>query len=595
MAIRWEKVQVSGVGGGPGVRWGHTCNAIGGGKLLYVFGGYGKNQCQTNQVHVYDAVNMFWSEPVVNGTPPTPRDSHSCTTVGDNLFVFGGTDGRRPLNDLLLLQTSSNTWVIPSVRGDAPEPREGHSAALIGKRLFVFGGCGKYENSEVYYDDLYILNTETFVWKRVFPTGTPPSKRDSHTCASWNNKIIVVGGEDSSNYYLSDVHILDADTLVWFKLNTTGQLLPPRAGHTTICLGKKMFVFGGFSDEQNLYNDVYMLDIESGAWIKISAVGEGPSGRFSMAGESLDPHMGGVLVFIGGCNKNLEALDDMYYLHTGISREIERDEKRNEKLSLRKQLKLKCQEQNTTTPGYEKASYGAEHEDDTTIYQPTPISSYMPAGRQKFYLNEYQAPLGEKTFQARVFKSFPDGYTIETIIDGKPLRGVLFSNKPSSTSMAVDNFNGKTEALKINDPNMHGGHNSGVESEKPLQHDAIVVEQADDAGNDEEGAKAQVEITTSETKYPDAESSIAQEVPGASEMHLSPAGNAGASETHLAPAGNVGASETHLAPAGNAGASETHLSPAGTAGSDAPNNPSLIDAEMHEEDVSAAVKDQTLA
>lgn len=56
---------------------------------------------------------------------------------------------------------ASNTWVVPSVRGDAPEPREGHSAALIGKRLFIFGGCGKYENSEVYYDDLYILNTGT--------------------------------------------------------------------------------------------------------------------------------------------------------------------------------------------------------------------------------------------------------------------------------------------------------------------------------------------------------------------------------------------------------------------------------------------------
>lgn len=54
---------------------------------------------------------------------------------------------------------ASNTWVVPSVRGDAPEPREGHSAALIGKRLFIFGGCGKFENSEIYYDDLYILNT----------------------------------------------------------------------------------------------------------------------------------------------------------------------------------------------------------------------------------------------------------------------------------------------------------------------------------------------------------------------------------------------------------------------------------------------------
>lgn len=42
----------------------------------------------------------------MKGTPPTPRDSHSCTTVGDNLFIFGGTDGRRPLNDLHMLDTS---------------------------------------------------------------------------------------------------------------------------------------------------------------------------------------------------------------------------------------------------------------------------------------------------------------------------------------------------------------------------------------------------------------------------------------------------------------------------------------------------------
>lgn len=551
--MRWEKVQLRGGGGGPGVRWGHTCNAIAGGKLLYVFGGYGKNQCQTNQVHVFNTENMIWSEPVVKGTRPIPRDSHSCTTVGDNLFVFGGTDGRRPLNDLHILQTSTNTWILPSVRGDAPEPREGHSAALIGKQLFIFGGCGKSVNSEIYYDDLYILDTETFSWKRVFPSGTPPSKRDSHTCSSWMNKIIVIGGEDSSNYYLSDVHILDADTLVWCKLNTTGQLLPPRGGHTTISLGKNLFVFGGFSNEQSLYDDVYMLDVETGAWSKVSVMGEGPSGRFSMAGESLDPQMGGLLVFIGGCNKNLEALDDMYYLHTGLSREIDRDERRNEKLSLRKQLKLKCQEQHTVIPGYEKASSGVEHENDTTIYQPMPISSYMPSGRQNFYINEYQTPYGKRSFQAKVTKSFSDGYTIETIIDGKPLRGVLFSNKPSSTSTGVDNFNRGMAAMKIDSPKVNVDHNPGVESsEKPQNHNVTVVSQTD-VQNEKEGAQAQVEIPTSETKHPAAESSIPQEVPGTSEPQQAPDAKAGG---------------------------------------DAANNQSA-DAEMHDVGVSAVVSDQT--
>lgn len=50
---------------------------------------------------------------------------------------------------------------------------------------------------------------ETFVWKRATTSGKPPSARDSHTCSSWKNKIIVIGGEDGHDYYLSDVHILD--------------------------------------------------------------------------------------------------------------------------------------------------------------------------------------------------------------------------------------------------------------------------------------------------------------------------------------------------------------------------------------------------
>lgn len=51
------------------------------------------------------------------------------------------------------------------------------------------------------------------------------------------------------------------DTLVWCKLNTTGQNLPPRAGHTTIAFGKNLFVFGGFANDQSLFNDVYVLDV----------------------------------------------------------------------------------------------------------------------------------------------------------------------------------------------------------------------------------------------------------------------------------------------------------------------------------------------
>lgn len=455
--MRWERVQLHPkhtLGGaqqqqqqlgeisGPGKRWGHTCNAIKGGRFLYVFGGYGRDNCQTNQVHVFDTANQTWSQPLIKGIPPTPRDSHSCTTVGDNLFVFGGTDGMSPLKDLHILDTSTHTWISPSLRGDGPEAREGHSAALVGKRLFVFGGCGKSadNNDEIYYNDIYILNTETFVWKRAATSGTPPSPRDSHTCSSWKNNIIIVGGEDGHDYYLSDVHVLDTDTLVWRELTTSGHLLPPRAGHATVAFGKNLFVFGGFTDAQNLYNDLYVLDVDTGVWTKVITTGDGPSARFSVAGDCLDPMKGGVLVFVGGCNKSLEALDDMYYLYTGLTRE---KEWRLDKLSLRKQLKLKCQEQNLTHAN-EKALVRIGRGADT--FQPAIAPGYGQPGKQDFTWHQSQSFQGKKTFQAKVTENIPVGYTIETVIDGKPLRGILFSNKSNSNHTSNYNFSRKRAA-----------------------------------------------------------------------------------------------------------------------------------------------------
>ncbi|XP_052179760.1 protein GLUTELIN PRECURSOR ACCUMULATION 3-like isoform X2 [Diospyros lotus] len=483
--MKWEKLSIQSRVGeedqdlgpicGPGTRWGHTCNAIRDGKLLYVFGGYGKDNSQTNQVHVFDTATRTWSEPVIKGTPPVPRDSHSCSTVGDNLFVFGGTDGRNPLKDLHILDTSTNTWMSPNVRGEGPAAREGHSATLVGKRLFIFGGCGKSSNDvdEEYYGDLYILNTETFVWQRAITSGTLPTKRDNHTCSSWKNKIIVIGGEDAYDYYLSDVHILDADTLVWTKLSTSGQLLPPRAGHSTIALGKNLFVFGGFTDESNLYDDIYMLDVDTGVWTKVIATGEGPSARFSMSGDSLHPIRGGVLVFFGGCNKDLEALDDMYFLHTGLTRENERDERRFEKLSLRKQLKLKCQEQNMlASPVSDKALVRTETKND--FGQPIPVGSTESSQPN---LREYLPFPGKRTFHAKVTKCFPVGYTIETVIDGKVLRGVLFSNK--SINSNDDSSKRIKGAAEINGVKMNVDQKSFLETPKPVGQDKPSDRQAD--------------------------------------------------------------------------------------------------------------------
>ncbi|KAK3029942.1 hypothetical protein RJ639_038170 [Escallonia herrerae] len=507
--MRWEKIQTQarhggqGFCGGPGKRWGHTCNAIGGGKLLYVFGGYGKDNCQTNQVHVFNTATRTWSEPVMRGALPTPRDSHSCTTVGDKL-------------------------------GRGPEAREGHSAALIGKRLFIFGGCGKSSNSsdEEYFDDVYILNTETWVWKRAGTSGTPPAKRDSHTCSSWRNKIIVIGGEDKHDYYLSDVHILDTDTLFWAKLNVSGQLLPPRAGHTTVAFGKNLFVFGGFTDEQNLYDDIYMLDVDTGFWIKVMATGEGPSARFSMAGESLDPQQ------------------------RGLARETERDERRLEKLSLRKQLKLKCQEQHPLSPVHDEAMVRVDA--NVGFYQPMHMPLHMQPSRHNVYSNEYHNPLGKRTFEANVSKSLPDGYTIETVLDGRPLRGVLFTNKPSFKKADDDHIRRKA-AEEIGGAKPDDDHDSKSEAARSVERVVSDDRQANGADGEESTlCEPQIQAAPpSDTKDPVAsDATQSHEVPPDTVLSVAPILNLEEKETSDAPYSSTGAAEDTSVSANNCNQAE---------------------------------------
>ncbi|CAM8978134.1 unnamed protein product [Rhodiola kirilowii] len=466
--MRWEKVPTH--PGGPGRRWGHSCNAVNRGRLLYVFGGYGQDNCQTNKVHVFDTVTQIWSQPEMKGVPPTPRDSHTCNLIGDYLYVFGGTDGKRPLNDVHILDTIKNTWLSPSVRGEGPEPREGHSAAVVGRRLYIFGGCRKSGDGvhAIYYNDLYILNTETLTWRRTVTAGILPSPRDSHTCSSWKNNIIVIGGEDQNDYYMSDVHIFDTETSIWRLLKTSGDKLKPRAGHTTVSFGKHLIIFGGFSDEHDLYNDLHMLDVENGIWSKLLTEGQGPSARFSMSGDCLDPTRSGSLIFFGGCDRTLEALDDMYYMNTGFVMEHTRDGRRLEKLSLRKQLRIKCQEQQLSQP----AQAGAFAEPWTslpvTLYN-QPSQAIVPYGTQ-----------GVKSFQAKVTQNLTSGFAIETVIDGKLLRGIIFSSSgPSEPKHKPSgNFSGINPTVKVG-----GGTHSKqkqLDIATPMEHDGVELRQADD-------------------------------------------------------------------------------------------------------------------
>ena len=82
-----------------------------------------------------------------------PRLSHTSTQVGSYLFIFGGHNGSKYLNELNLLNLVTMSFESCKIQGDIPIGRGYTAGILVDGRIFYFGG---YDGRHI-YDDLYIL------------------------------------------------------------------------------------------------------------------------------------------------------------------------------------------------------------------------------------------------------------------------------------------------------------------------------------------------------------------------------------------------------------------------------------------------------
>ncbi|XP_024523563.1 rab9 effector protein with kelch motifs [Selaginella moellendorffii] len=132
------------------------------------FSGYGWDECQTNDVHVFDFGMYTWSKPVIKGTHPSPQDSHSSTAVGSKLYVFGDTNGTSPLDDLFVLDNATNTLGKPDVFG----PREGHSASLM---VTTCSCLGDVRNPAIpppcFGHEYFCLEEDFYHWSLAYSSG----------------------------------------------------------------------------------------------------------------------------------------------------------------------------------------------------------------------------------------------------------------------------------------------------------------------------------------------------------------------------------------------------------------------------------------
>jgi N-acetylneuraminic acid mutarotase len=274
----WSRAPVSGAPH-PSLR-AHTTTLIG--SNIYVFGGCDARAC-FNDLYVLDADAFYWSRPYVVGDVPMPLRAMTCTAVGKKLVVFGGGDGPTYYNDIYVLDTVNFRWSRPRLVGDrVPSKRRAHTACLYKNGIYVFGGGdGIRALNDIWRLD--VGDTTKMSWKLISsadktPQGAKdyrPKARGYHTANMVGSKLIIFGGSDGGECF-DDVWVYDVDAHYWKSVSTP--VMYRRLSHTATVVGSYLFVIGGH-DGSEYSNDVLLLNLVTMTWDKRKTYGKAPSGR----------------------------------------------------------------------------------------------------------------------------------------------------------------------------------------------------------------------------------------------------------------------------------------------------------------------------
>jgi len=239
---------------------------------LWVIGGRSSfaNVSNNDKSDVWNSTNgINWT--LVTSNSFSNRHNHTSLVFDNKLWVIGGEEDNRRLNDDLYYSSNGSTWqsALGPIGGGGP------TATVLGNNLWSINGS---EGDLQFYGIRYRTSIDDF-WRSV-PYGVYFPRRREHTTTTFDNKLIVVGGiGTTTNGIYNDVwHSTDGS--IWRQ--AIGTVFPERFGHTATVFDNKIWIIGGRG-----YGGVYKNDIwystDGINWIEFSAVGSFPARAYHTA------------------------------------------------------------------------------------------------------------------------------------------------------------------------------------------------------------------------------------------------------------------------------------------------------------------------
>ncbi|EDO44170.1 predicted protein [Nematostella vectensis] len=266
------------------------------------------------------------------------RSKHTIVAWSDALYVFGGDNGKRMLNDMLRFDIKECSWSRAVTKGAPPAPRYHHSAVIYGQSMLIFGGYtgDLYSNSNLQNkNDLfeYRFNAGQWIeWNVEGRSVTRKATQGKHdniypviplmwkgeegkfrlfrgvvqqygdrppTCCNFpvavaRDSMFVFSGQSGAKI-TNDMFQFSFKENRWSLIPAAhllrGSAPPPqrRYGHTMVAYDRHLYVYGGVADNA-LPADLHRFDLDDQTWdiVQPSSDNQLPTGRLFHAGVRID-------------------------------------------------------------------------------------------------------------------------------------------------------------------------------------------------------------------------------------------------------------------------------------------------------------------
>ncbi|XP_059148384.1 kelch domain-containing protein 2-like [Physella acuta] len=160
--------------GVPTQRAAHAMCAIN--RHLVIFGGRDIEERQ-NDLHIFNVDTRKWVMDLnAAGQTPAPRSFHSLTAVGERAVLFGGRGRNDQHFDTFdVYDFVKREWLPVKIEGDKPAARGQHCCVTVGDSIFLFGGSGNFSpetmQCQTFYTDAFLIKTKNFTKESAHSNG----------------------------------------------------------------------------------------------------------------------------------------------------------------------------------------------------------------------------------------------------------------------------------------------------------------------------------------------------------------------------------------------------------------------------------------